>query len=153
MHPALAETTTGTPRFYWNLDNVVGLNGVNKMDDVLFVQWCFYKMGGWQPASQIWPGLKKVNINGNCTGRPNDPLVETIKLAEAVFGGEMDGRVSPIKTSAKFSFHGHKYPFLIMVMNIALSQLYPQQYPRLDLMPEFIWRIKEQVVYPFVYQK
>jgi len=151
MHPAFAETTTGNVRFYWNLDKVVGLNGANIFEDVLFVQWCFYKMGSWQPASQIWPGLKKVNINGTCSGRTDDPLVETIKLVEAVFGGEMDGKVSPIKSSAKFTYHGIKYPFLLMVMNIALGQLHPDKYPRLDLMPEFVWRIKEKVTYPFVY--
>jgi len=92
-----------------------------------------------------------VNINGTCSGRADDPLVETIKLAEAVFGGEMDGKVSPIKSSAKFTYHGIKYPFLLMVMNIALGQLHPDKYPRLDLMPEFVWRIKEKVTYPFVY--
>ena len=151
MRPAFAETKSGTPRFYWNLDDVVGLNGVNKFEDVIFVQWCLYKMGNWQPASKIWPGLKKVNINGTCSGRADDPLVNTIQLAQAEFGGEMDGRVSPMKNSAKFTHQGISHLFMIMTMNMALSQLYPQHYPRLDLMPEFIWRIKDKVTYPFVY--
>jgi len=151
MHPAFAETTTGSVRFYWNVSGIVGLNGVNKFDDVLFVQWCFFKMAKWPAAREIWPGLSRVNINGSCTGRADDPLVETIKLAEAQFGGNMDGRVTPISNSAKFTISGIKYPYLIMVMNIALSQMHPQQYPRLDLMPEFVWRIKDQVVFPFLF--
>jgi hypothetical protein len=151
MHPAFAETSTGTPRFYWNIDGVVGLNGVNKFDDVLFVQWCFYKMAKWPPATQIWPGLSKTAINGNCTGREDDPLVQTIKLAEAKFGSAMEGRVTPMTKSAKFTELGIQYVYLIMIMNIALSQLHPQQYPRLDLMPEFVWRIRDNVVYPFLF--
>ena len=148
MHPAFAQSTKG-PVFYWNVDGVVGLNGANRFDDVLFVQWCFYKMAKWTPASKIWPTLSKVGINGACTGRADDPLVDTIKTAEAVFGWDMDGRVTPMTNSAQFTVHGIKYVYLIMYMNIALRQMYPQQYPRLDLIPEFVWRIKDKVVYPF----
>lgn len=149
MHPAFAQSTKG-PVFYWNIDGVVGLNGLNKSDDVLFVQWSFYKMAQWHPASKIWPTLRNVGVNGNCTGRAGDPLVDAIKTVEAVFSADMDGRVTPMTNSAKFVVHGIKYVYLIMVINIALRQLYPAQYPRLDLIPEFIWRIKDAVVYPFL---
>ena len=44
MHPAIAHSPKGDV-FYWNIDGSVGLNGANKFDDVLFVQWCFYKIG------------------------------------------------------------------------------------------------------------
>jgi hypothetical protein len=44
MQPAIASSPKG-PLFYWNVDEVVGKNGVNKFDDVLFVKWCFYKLG------------------------------------------------------------------------------------------------------------
>jgi hypothetical protein len=108
-------------------------------------------MAKWDPARQIWPTLSKVNINGECSGRPYGPLVETIKTAEALFGWKMDGRVTPIAKSAKFSHMGINYVYLIMIMNIALSKMYPQQYPRLDQFPEFIWRVRDKVTYPFVY--
>ena len=149
MHPAFAQSTKG-PVFYWNIDGVVGLNGFNKFNDVMFVQWCFYKMAKWQPAVQIWPTLRKVGINGNCTGRADDPLVDTIKTVEAVFGANMEGQVTPMTNSAKFVVHGIKYVYLIMLMNIALRQMYPNQYPRIDLIPEFIWPIRDEVVYPFL---
>jgi len=151
MHPAFAETSSGSSMFYWNVDGVVGLNGTNKYEDVMFVQWAFYKMSQWPAAREIWPGLSKVNINGRCSGLADDPLVDTIKLAQAVFGGEMDGRVSPMHRSAKFMHGGIKYTFLIMIMNVALSKLYPDQYPRLDQMPQFIWQIKDHFTYPFAY--
>jgi len=44
MHPALAPSSQGDV-FYWNVDGPVGLQGMNKRDDVMFVQWCFYKLG------------------------------------------------------------------------------------------------------------
>jgi hypothetical protein len=69
---------------------------------------------------------------------------------QAVFGAEMDGKVNPITTSSKFTSHGIKYVYLIMVMNIALARLYPDLYPRIDLMPEFVWRIKDKVTPAFL---
>lgn len=35
------------PVFYWDVDNPVILNGANNFEDVLFIQWCFYKMSKW----------------------------------------------------------------------------------------------------------
>src|SRR5262249_50141716 len=42
------------------------------------------------------------------------------------------------------------HPFVIFYLNAALRLLYPAQYPRIDLMPEFIWRIKDTATYPFI---
>jgi hypothetical protein len=151
MHPALAPSAQGDV-FYWNIDGPVGLQGMNKRDDVMFVQWCFYKMGKWD---RMTPDLRaicsKTLVNGECSGREDDPLVGIIKaLQRSQKGLKVDGRVTPPTTDIQYNFHGSSHLYLIFYLNAALRGLHPAQYPRLDLMPEFIWRIRDKVTKPFV---
>lgn len=151
MHPAIAPSPQGLI-FYWNVDGPVGLNGTNKFDDVLFVQWCFYKMAQWD---RMKPELRAVYrttpLNGECSGRDGDPLIAAIKtLQRSVPGLMVDGRVSPPTKGATYAYHGARHTFLIFYLNAVLRVLHPNQYPRIDLMPEFIWRIKDKATNPFI---
>ena len=152
MHPEIVTDTQG-PIFFWNVDAAVGLHGANNFDDVMFVQWCFYKLSKWDriPAD-LRKVLAQTPVSGSCTGRDNDPLVTSIKAFQAseLMTGMVDGRVSPAKGGGYYKYYGDKQAFLILRLNGVLRVLHPQQYPRIDLMPEFIWRIRDQVKAPFI---
>jgi hypothetical protein len=150
MHPALV--SDGKDQiFYWNVDAVVGLNGVNAFDDVMFVQWCFYKMGNWpklDPASRAV--YQKTPVSGECSGRDDDALVASIRALQRVsHGAVVDGRVDPA-TTGTYAYHGGQHAYVIFYLNAALRLLHPEQYPRIDLMPEFIWRIRHKATQPFI---
>jgi hypothetical protein len=158
MFPAFAETNNGR-LFYWNLDGTVGLRGANRFDDVMFVQWCLYKASKWDGLDRVakvaGAGVKgqsikeafaKTNVNGACTGLKTDNLVEKITFLQSLISVDMDGRVDPIVGSARHSTSiGGKEVYLIMRLNQILKEVHPREYPRLDLMPEFIWRISDKV--------
>ena len=152
MHPAIARSPKGDV-FYWNIDGPVGLNGTNKFDDVLFVQWCFYKLGKWD---RIKPDLRAIcdrtPINGECSGREGDPLIDIIRaLQRSQAGLKVDGQVTPPpKKDAQYTHHGSRHTYLIFYLNAALRYLHPTQYPRIDLMPEFIWKVRDKATSPFI---
>ena len=157
MHAAIASSPRG-PIFYWNVDDAVGSNGANKFDDVLFVKWCFYKLGKW-PAGQgqpWWQELRgafdKIGVNGECSGRDGDLLVDSIKALQRGLGTIVDGRVSPATKGGSFAYAGGRSAFLIIFpLNAVLQQMHPGQYPRIDLMPEFVWKIKDEATAPFLW--
>ena len=62
----------------------------------------------------------------------------------------MDGQVTPPKKDVQYTYHGSRHTYLILYLNAALRYLHPTQYPRIDLMPEFIWRIKDKATFPFI---
>ncbi len=154
MHAAFVSSPKGQ-LFYWNLDGAVGKNGVNSREDVLFVQWCIYKLiqnePNWSPA--LVSKLKSIGINGICHGRDGDPLIEGIKALQQHYGLMVDGRVSSIpKGSGQYGGRGAKSTFLIFYpLNAVLAQMYPAQWPRIDLIPEFAWVLKEQALRPFTW--
>jgi hypothetical protein len=154
MQPAIASSPKG-PLFYWNVDGVVGKNGMNKFDDVLFVKWCFYKLGKFQgTAPEVRAAIDKMTVNENCNGRDGDPLVEAIKTLQRFLNHPLvDGRVSPVKTGeGTYQHAGTRGVFLILYpLNAVLQQMHPQQFPRIDLMPEFVWRIKDKATAPFAW--
>ena len=151
MHPVIGKDQTGQHVFFWNVDSPVGLNAVNMMEDVLFVQWCFYKMSKWIHLSvDSRSHYSKTGVNGVCTGREGDPLINSIKVLQQERDLMVDGRVSLPPSSALYTYHGEKHRFLIFYLNTVLRVLHPQQYPRIDLMPEFIWRIKDKATSPFI---
>jgi hypothetical protein len=146
MFPAFAETTSGGRLFYWNLDGSVGLRGANRFDDVMFVQWCLYKAAKWDGIEKaarvnapnvngqaVREAFAKTNVKGSCTGMKTDNLVEKIT-------------VDPMLNSARYTTSiGTNDVYLIMRLNQILKEVHPREYPRLDLMPEFIWRISDKV--------
>lgn len=158
MFPAFAETNSGR-LFYWNLDGTVGSRGANRFDDVMFVQWCLYKASKWDGIDRVAKvtgvGVKgqsikeafaKTNVNGACTGLKDDNLVEKITFLQSLISVDTDGRVDPILGSARHSTSiGVKDVYLIMRLNQIIKEVHPREYPRLDLMPEFVWRISDKV--------
>ena len=152
MQPALMRDENGQLTFYWNVDSPVGLHGVNKFKDVLFVQWCFYKMTKWNhPRLPIdfRSNLGNAGVNGRCTGREDDLLVGSIKAVQEKFDLVMDGRIDP-PSSNYYIYHGEGKRYFILHLNAVLRALHPQQYPRIDLMPEFIWVNKDKAIAPFI---
>jgi hypothetical protein len=159
MFPAFAETNSGGRLFYWNLDGSVGSRGANRFDDVMFVQWCLYKAAKWDGLDRVakatagnikGPSIReafaKTNVNGTCTGLQTDNLVEKITFLQSLISVDMDGRVDPMLNSARYTTSiGSKDVYLIMRLNQILKEVHPREYPRLDLMPEFVWRISDKV--------
>jgi hypothetical protein len=107
-------------------------------------------MAKWE---QIKPDLRKIfgetPLSGTCTGREGDLLIASIKGLPRSEGGISDGRVSPA-IGGQYVYHSGHRTFMIFYLNTALRKLHPQQYPRIDLMPEFIWRIKEKAAGSFI---
>ena len=150
MHPAIANADKG-PIFFWNVDYAVGKDATNAFEDVLFVQWCLYKLSKWQGVQEpLRSVLANADISGACTGRDGDSLVDTIKALQTHLGLPVDGRVSPAKAGGTYSVGAGRSTFLIIYpLNAVLWQLHPDKYPRIDLMPQFVWRIKDRAVAPF----
>jgi hypothetical protein len=153
MHAEIWSPTM-RPVFFWNVGAPVGLNGTNNFDDVLFVQWCFYKLSKWeQTPPDLRPIFAKTPVNGACTGRAGDLLIasiEALQRADWMRGAVVDGRISVPKAGGHYKYHGGKHTFMIFYLNAALRKMHPQQYPRIDLMPDFIWRIRDQATAPFI---
>ena len=151
MRPALARSLQGDV-FYWNVDGPVGVRGTNKAEDVMFVQWCFYKMGKWNRIPADLRALcDKTLVNGKCSGSEDDQLVGLIKaLQRSQKGLKVDGQVTPATAEVMYNYHGTAHTYLILYLNAVLRALHPTQYPRIDLMPEFIWRTKAKATAPFI---
>lgn len=152
MHAAIASTPKG-PLFYWNIDEAVGRNGGNRFDDVLFVTWCFYKLAKWPHIpSELRDAIGKMPIRDHCSGLDGDPIVDGIKVLQRQYALMVDGRVSPVTKDATYAYGGGRSTFLILYpLNAVLAQMHPAQWPRIDLMPEFVWRIKDQATAPFIW--
>ena len=150
MHAAIVPSRNG-PLFFWNVDGAVGKNGENKFEDVLFVQWCFYKLMNWpQVRPELRDEIEKIGVNGECNGRDGDKLVEGIKALQRFLNLMVDGRVSPVSKKGQYVDHGSKSTFLIIYpLNAVVAQMYPTLWPRIDQMPQFVWRIKSQAQAPF----
>jgi hypothetical protein len=137
--------------FFWNVHAAVGLKGENLRDDVLFVSWCFFKMRAWNHIPEATKTvLRNTPISTDCSGREDDSLVVAIKAIQRLNPAMMvDGRVSPAVGEGTYRHQGRNTLFLIFGLNNALKELHPQQYPRIDLMPEFAWQLKKAATAPF----
>jgi hypothetical protein len=129
-------------------------NGGNTFDDVLFVQWCFYKLAKWAHLRpDVRDAIGKMGVNGECSGRDGDPVVDGIKALQRAYGLMVDGRVSPVTKGATYAYGGSRSTFLIIYpLNAVLAQMHPAQWPRIDLMLEFVWRIKDRAMAPFIWE-
>jgi hypothetical protein len=137
--------------FFWNVSGAVGHNGVNQTEDVLFVSWCLYKAAQHPDLSaDLRSAFKNVGLTHVCNGRMDHPLVAAIYTLQRAQGrGLVDGRVSPAK-GAKYAHHHAKHIYLIFELNGFLRVMHPDQYPRLDLMSDFPWKLKEFAKAPFI---
>jgi hypothetical protein len=112
-------------------------------------------MGGWE---RINPELRAVcraaHVDGECSGREGDKLIAAIKALQqseyVIHGAPVDGPISPATKDAQYKHRGTQQVYIIFWLNHVLRALHPEQYPRIDLMPQFVWRIKEQALAPFL---
>jgi len=153
MHAAMTSTPRGA-MFYWNVDAAVGKNGQNQPLDVLFVSWCMYKLARWPDTSpELKQRLIEVGLTDSCNGRDGDRVVEGIKAVQQRLQLTLDGRVSSVpRGTASYAGRGGRSAYMIFYpLNAVIAQMHPQQWPRIDLMPDFAWRLKDQATAPFAW--
>jgi hypothetical protein len=150
MHAEVVPSPEG-PIFFWNVGKPVGLRSPNQWEDVLFISWCFYKFARLaQTPADLRQIMQNVGVNDSCDGRPDHPLVVAIQAVQRRFHhSPVDGRVSPAK-GVTYRHHYGEHAFLIFRLNAVLRVAHPDQYPRLDMMPEFAWRLRKIVKPVFV---
>jgi hypothetical protein len=120
--------------FQWNLDCSVGQGGQNNLiPDVSFIQW-YYTLAAVHPNTpqERKDVYGKVAVTGSCKGKPDDPLVKAILVHQAALKHpSVDGRISVATGTGKL---GDK-AFFILRLGARLSDMYPDEWPRLDLIP------------------
>jgi hypothetical protein len=120
--------------FHWNLECSVGKGGQNSLAcEVSYIQW-YYSLAARHPNT---PPERKavyamVPVNGICTGSPTDPLVQAILIHQtALQHPTIDGKISVVTGDGRIGGHA----FFILRLNARLSDMYPNVWPRLDLIP------------------
>jgi hypothetical protein len=133
MKPYLHPAGNGF-HFQWNLDVAVGKGGPNSSKcDVTYIQW-YYTLAA---AHALTPEdrkaiYRKVSVTGSCRGTDDDPLVVAIVAHQrALSHPYVDGRVSVAHGSGKLG----PSAFFIFRLGARLANMYPQAWPRLDLIP------------------
>lgn len=121
--------------FMWNLDCSVGKGGQNTLiPDVSFIQW-YYTLSAIHPnvPQERKEVYGKVKVTGSCNGTSDDPLVKAILAHQAVLKHpSVDGKISVATGNGKL---GEK-AFFILRLGARLSDMYPEAWPRLDLIPK-----------------
>jgi hypothetical protein len=129
LHPA-----GSSHHFQWNLDCSVGKGGANNLvADVSYIQW-YYTLAANQPLTpdDRKALYRKVQVTGVCLGTDDDPLVACILAhQQALQHPVVDGRVSVAHGSGKI---GHT-AFFVFRLGARLANMFPNAWPRLDLMP------------------
>lgn len=121
-----------TPHVHWNLDCSVGKGGQNSLPcEVLYIQW-YYSLAAGHPNTPLERKLvyAKVAVNGVCTGTASDPLVQAILLHQTSLKHKtMDGKISVAKGDGRAG----GTLFFILRLNARLAHMFPNFWPRLDL--------------------
>jgi len=130
------------PKFMWNLDCSVGKGGQNSIaSDVSFIQW-YYTLASTfhltEPANQEI--YKHVRITGACNGTATDPLVAAIMAQQRSMNHPtIDGKVSLVTGSGKVG----AVAFFLLRLEARFAIMYPNAWPRLDLIPNCPSSIRE----------
>ena len=123
-----------TTHFQWNLDCSVGKGGQNSLaSDVMYIQW-YYTLAAAHPNTpqNRKDVYSKVVITGTCNGRGDDPLVKAILAhQQALTHPVIDGKISVATGDGKVGANA----FFILRLGARLSDMFPQAWPRLDLIP------------------
>jgi hypothetical protein len=123
--------------FQWALDCSVGKGGQNSIRaDVQYIQW-YYKLAAANPETtperrQIY---QLVETTGTCTGLDSDPLVRAITAHQQAIGHPIvDGKVSAVPggEAGNLKVSGN-YTFFVFRIGARLARMFPDQWPRLDL--------------------
>lgn len=133
MKPYLHQGGSFT-HYQWNVSSSVGKGGQNNQPaDVSYVQW-YYTLAA---AHQLTPPdrkavYQKVSISGTCRGTADDPLVAAITAHQtALKHPVIDGRISVATGDGRVG----EMAFFVLRLGARLADMYPQFWPRLDLIP------------------
>jgi len=123
-----------TFHFQWNIDCSVGKGGENTLAaDVSYIQW-YYTLAAANPDTpeERKAIYRKVQVTGHCRGTDDDPLVAAITAHQQRLNHpQIDGRVSVAHGSGMVG----AYAFFVFRIGARLANMYPNQWPRLDLIP------------------
>jgi hypothetical protein len=120
--------------FQWNVDCSVGKGGANTLPaDVSYIQW-YYALAALHPLTpeNRKAIYRRVQVNGTCNGRDTDPLVAAIlEHQKALDHPQIDGRISVAQAGGKVGASA----FFVLRLGARLANMYPNVWPRLDLIP------------------
>ena len=124
------------PKFMWNLSGSVG-KGASNSDptDVSFIQWYYTLSRDFHLTTpQAKAIYSQVNVTGKCTGQDSDPLVQAIRSQHTETKHPIvDGKISVVAGDGKLNASGHA--FFLLRLEARLAVMYPNKWPRLDLIP------------------
>jgi hypothetical protein len=135
MKPYLHDNIT----FMWNLDASVGKAAANSnIADVSYLQW-YYTLAADFPDTP--PDRKaiyqKVAITGHCTGRDDDPLVQSILAQQRALNHPIiDGKATPLPGIGGSVRLGEHKAFFIIRLGARLANKFQRAWPRLDQIPK-----------------
>ena len=131
--------------YQWNIDCSVGLAAQNNLPcDVSYIQW-YYTLAAVnvltpQDRRAIY---SKVAITGACSGRADDPLVAAITAHQtALKHSTIDGKISVAKGTGKLGTDA----YFVLRLGARLADMFPQAWPRLDLIPHCPPSVAETVL-------
>ena len=122
------------PKFMWNLDCSVGKGGDNSLtSDVSFIQWYYTLAANFQLTDEENRiAYRNVKITGSCTGMDSDPLVAAIIVQQRSMNHPyVDGKVSVVTGGGKVGASA----FFLLRLEARFAIMYPNAWPRLDLIP------------------
>jgi hypothetical protein len=120
--------------FCWNVDQSVGLRAQNgSACDVSYIQW-YYTLAAVHILTP--PDRKaiysRVLVTGVCNGSEADPLVAAITAHQrGIDHPIVDGKISVAHGDGKIDAKA----FFILRLGARVATMYPDLWPRLDLMP------------------
>lgn len=120
--------------FQWNLGCSVGKGGANSSQcDVSYIQW-YYTLAAQHPLTPEDRKViyRKVRVTGSCHGTDEDPVVAAIIAHQRhLQHPKVDGKISVAHGSGMI---GSK-AFFVLRLGARLANMYPNVWPRLDLIP------------------
>lgn len=135
------------PKFMWNIDNSVGKGASNANPaDVAFLQWYYTLAADFHLTDASHrETYRKVKITGSCSGRDDDPLVAAILLQQKSMSHPfIDGKVNSVTGNGKA---GNTYAFFLLRLEARFACMFPELWPRLDLIRNCPTTVKEAAKY------
>lgn len=131
MKPYLHSNGTFS-HFQWNLDCSVGKAAQNTIvADVSFVQWYYTLAVSFPETPPDRAAIyRKVTITGRCTGKDDDPLVQSITAQQKGLSHPIiDGKASVAPAGGRIG----ETAYFILRLNARFATQFPKEWPRLDL--------------------
>ena len=118
----------------WNIDASVGKGGANNSPcDISYLPWYYTLSSHFHLTGEDEKVIyRKVQITGHCQGTENDPLAAAIIAQQKALGHpHIDGRINAAHGTGLIGAKA----FHILRLGARLAVMYPNLWPRLDLMP------------------